>query len=54
MKITDQQLCIYGLLILAGGALIGSGLVDVNNQSIMITIATSVVSGLLGYLKGKE
>ena len=54
MKITDQQLCIIGLFILAAGALAGSGFVMENNQATMITITASVVSGILGYLKGKE
>jgi len=54
MKTTDQQLCIIGLFILAAGALVGSTFVLENNQGTMITIATSVVSGILGYIKGKE
>ena len=51
---TDQQLCIWGLFILAAGALIGAEFVEVSNQGTMITLASSVVSGILGYLKGKE
>jgi hypothetical protein len=54
MKITDQQLCIVGLFILATGALVCSSFMGESNQGTLVTITASVVSGILGYLKGKE
>ena len=51
---TDQQLCIWGLFILAVVSLAGAGFVEDSNQGTMITMASNVVSGILGYLTGKE
>jgi len=54
MNFTDQQLCIIGLFILAIVSLIVAFWMNEKNQAVMITITSSVVSGILGYLKGKE
>jgi len=53
MKITDQQLCIGGLLILATGALAVIAFTEKDVNSLM-AVVVGVTSGLLGYLKGKK
>ena len=53
MKITDQQLCIGGLLLLAVGALCVVAFTNKDVNSLMAVIV-GVTSGLLGYLKGKK
>jgi len=53
-KLTDQQLVICVLFVLSVSSLVGSIFVNESVQPVMVTITASVVSGLLGYLKGKE
>jgi hypothetical protein len=54
MKLTDQQLCIGGLLVIAAISLVIVGFTDREvNISIMGMMGT-ITGGLLGYLKGKK
>lgn len=53
-KPTDEQLIIAILFILSAGSLVGSIFVGENLQPTLVTITASVVSGLLGYLKGSK
>ncbi|MBL0732243.1 MAG: hypothetical protein JJW03_05250 [Desulfosarcina sp.] len=54
MKLTDQQLCIGGLLAIAAISLVIVGFTDKEVNVSLVGMMGTITGGLLGYLKGKK
>ena len=51
---SEEKLCIFGLFSISICSLFGAIWTDGSVQTILATISSSVVGGILGYLKGKN